>query len=86
MFEIIKILFISHITSPTALVFPLKKLIKEANKRGIISIIDGAHAPGHIKLNISDLKADFYSGNCHKWMMAPKGQHFYGLIKIIKIF
>ena len=71
-----KILFISHITSPTALVFPLKKLIKEANKRGIISIIDGAHAPGHIKLNISDLKADFYSGNCHKWMMAPKGAAF----------
>ena len=71
-----KILFISHITSPTALVFPLKKLIKEANKRGIISIIDGAHAPGHIKLNITDLNVDYYSGNCHKWMMAPKGSAF----------
>ena len=71
-----KILFISHITSPTSLVFPLKRLIKEANKRNIISIIDGAHAPGHIKLNITDLKADFYSGNCHKWMMAPKGSAF----------
>ena len=71
-----KILFISHITSPTSLVFPLKKLIKETNKRNIISIIDGAHAPGHIKLNITDLKADFYSGNCHKWMMAPKGSAF----------
>ena len=71
-----KILFISHITSPTALVFPLKKLIKEANKRGIISIIDGAHAPGHIKLNITKLNVDYYSGNCHKWMMAPKGSAF----------
>jgi isopenicillin-N epimerase len=71
-----KILFISHITSPTALVFPLKKLIKEANKRGIISIIDGAHAPGHIKLNITNLNVDYYSGNCHKWMMAPKGSAF----------
>ena len=71
-----KILFISHITSPTSLVFPLKRLIKETNKRNIISIIDGAHAPGHIKLNITDLKADFYSGNCHKWMMAPKGSAF----------
>jgi isopenicillin-N epimerase len=71
-----KILFISHITSPTALVFPLKKLIKEANKRGIISIIDGAHAPGHIKLNITSLNVDYYSGNCHKWMMAPKGSAF----------
>ena len=71
-----KILFISHITSPTALVFPLEKLIKEANKRGIISIIDGAHAPGHIKLNITNLNVDYYSGNCHKWMMAPKGSAF----------
>lgn len=71
-----KILFISHITSPTALVFPLKKLIKEANKRGITSIIDGAHAPGHIKLNITKLNVDYYSGNCHKWMMAPKGSAF----------
>ena len=71
-----KILFISHITSPTALVFPLKKLVKEANKRGIIIIIDGAHAPGHIKLDITNLNVDYYSGNCHKWMMAPKGAAF----------
>ncbi len=71
-----KVLFISHITSPTAIVFPLKKLIKEANKRGVISIIDGAHAPGHIKLNITNLNVDYYSGNCHKWMMAPKGSAF----------
>ena len=71
-----KILFISHISSPTALIFPIKKLIKECKKRGIISIIDGAHAPGHIKLNIKDLNADYYSGNCHKWMMAPKGSAF----------
>ena len=52
------------------------EIIKEANKRGIISIIDGAHAPGHIKLNITSLNVDYYSGNCHKWMMAPKGSAF----------
>ncbi|MGJ8584109.1 MAG: aminotransferase class V-fold PLP-dependent enzyme [Marinosulfonomonas sp.] len=76
MTERTKVVFLSHVTSPTALVFPIKSVIKEARVRGITSVIDGAHAPGLIDLNLGQLDADFYAGNCHKWMMAPKGAAF----------
>jgi len=71
-----RVLFLSHITSPTALVFPIEPAIAEARKRGIWSVIDGAHTPGHIPLDLDAMGVDFYSGNCHKWLMTPKGSAF----------
>ncbi len=71
-----RVLFISHITSPSAIILPVKELIDRAHNRGIIAIIDGAHAVGQIDLNLRELGADFYSSNCHKWLMSPKGSAF----------
>lgn len=71
-----RILYVSHITSPTALVFPIEPAIQEARRRGIWTVIDGAHAPGHIPLNLTAMGVDFYSGNLHKWLMSPKGSAF----------
>ena len=71
-----KVIFISQITSPTALIFPMKKIMKYAKSNDIITIVDGAHVPGHIELNIHNLGCDFYTGAIHKWMCAPKGTSF----------
>lgn len=64
---------IDHISSASALVFPIKRLIAECHKRNIKICIDGAHAPGQIDLYLDDLSPDFYAGNLHKWAYATRG-------------
>ena len=71
-----KVIFLSHITSSTGLIFPIEKVCAFARENNILCIIDGAHAPGHIPLSIKQLDPDIYVGACHKWMCAPKGTSF----------
>jgi isopenicillin-N epimerase len=71
-----KAVYLSHITSSTALRLPVEKICQRARDAGILSIIDAAHAPGQIPVDLQLLDADIVFGNCHKWMLAPKGAAF----------
>ena len=71
-----KVIYLSHITSPTALRLPVEQICERARQVGIMTIIDAAHSPGQIPVNLQSLGADFVFGNCHKWMLNVKGSAF----------
>jgi isopenicillin-N epimerase len=71
-----RIALIDHITAPTALIVPLKALVPVLQEKGIQVLVDGAHAPGNIPVDILDINPDYYTANCHKWLCAPKGAAF----------
>jgi isopenicillin-N epimerase len=71
-----KVIFLSQISSPSAVIFPIAEVCARARREGILTVIDGAHSAGQIHLDLDDLGADFWSGNLHKWLMNPKGAGF----------
>lgn len=71
-----RLLFFSHVVSATGLVVPVKEICAEARRRGIVTMVDGAHGPAMVPIALDDWKCDFYGGNCHKWLLGPTGSGF----------
>lgn len=72
---------IDHVTSRTALVLPIEQLVSHLNARGIDTLVDGAHAPGAVDVNVNTINAAYYIGDCHKSMCAPRGSKFMHILK-----
>jgi isopenicillin-N epimerase len=71
-----RLAMVDHVTSATGMVFPIAQIVGELRRQGIETLVDGAHAPGMLAIDVAELGAAYYTGNCHKWLCAPKGAGF----------